>query len=196
MEASPHPMAAPTGHPSQVGEGRGRAVAGRGHGTGVQRGWGHFRWGSAWGCVGSQWHGAVQLLPEHPSSANTASHPSGHAQAPAEPLAPSPLPTAAPENLTPKPQDLGRQQRGARLRPHPVRRQNGASHGCPTGAHLLAGRERRPGAGGGSRLRVIFILQDFIQVPYGLLFLLHGLPGTVGVERGTPQGYGWESLRG
>lgn len=87
--------------------------------------------GSAWGCVGSQWHGAVQLLPEHPSSANTASHPSRHAQAPAEPLAPSPLPTAAPENLTPKPQDLSRQLQGARLRPHPVQRQNGVSHGCP-----------------------------------------------------------------
>lgn len=43
MEASPRPMAAPTGHPSQVGEGRLRAVAGRGLSTGVQRGWGHFK---------------------------------------------------------------------------------------------------------------------------------------------------------
>lgn len=88
--------------------------------------------GSAWGCVVSQRHRVVQLLPGHPSSANAASHPSRHAQAPAEPLAPSPLPTAAPGNLTPKPQDLGRQRRGARLRPHPVRRQSGGAPRVPT----------------------------------------------------------------
>lgn len=53
----------------------------------------------------------------------------------------------------------------------------------PSAAHLLAGRKRRHGAGGGSWLRVIFILQHFIQVPYGLLFLLHGRPGS-GAQRG------------
>lgn len=62
------------------------------------------------------------------------------------------------------------------------------------GAHLLTGREWRPGTGGGSWLRVIFILQDFIQVPYGFLFLLHGLLGTRGAA-GTPQGFGREDLR-